>query len=312
MNNSSVGNFNSGAAVLGLTSFRLVFVMAFFVLAYIPALATIPKLPWNSPIKWISLNLFTVNSVQILGNMLTLATDIYVVSTKTDSQVLSNVIFSLQVVYITGYLNLVFLLGCVSLWRAYCPNAKHKWIAHLLATALAWSSALAFSSPFVSPSVRVSVGVSCAGHICLSDIPGLEAFQIVGNAMTTFTPTMATYLLYLAFLKLTSSASSSYDEWTMMKFMALFIAFLQVKLAADQIALLVVSSSVSLEAFWAGVFCSELLLVLYVLLSAALTIIYEPYRTKAKELFAVKRCVSKRHQSAVHPLHGHHQQTSQC
>lgn len=308
MNNSTAGNITSclssgSAAVLAMTSIRLLLATTIFVLAYIPTLAAISKVPWNSAIKWMSLNLFAANTVQILGNMLTLAVDIYVVQTKKDAQVLGNVIFSLQVLYIVGYLNLVFMLSCVHLWRVYYPNVKHKWIAHLLATVMSWISALAFSLAFVSTSVRMSNGSPCVGHLCPSIIPGLDVIRAVGDSVTTFAPTMATYLLYLTFLKLVSTATSNYEDWKMVKQMSLIITLLQVKLAADQISLLVISSNVSPEAYWAGSFCSEFFLLLFVVLSAFMVVSYEPYRTKAKKVYVIDRCLSKCNRSAVHPLH---------
>ena len=299
------------ALLLSLTSFRLLFATVIFVLVYIPTLAAIPKLPWNSAVKWLSLNLFAANSVQILGDMLTLAIDIYGVQTKKNTQVLSNVIFSLQVMYIVGYLILVFMLGCVQLWRMYYPNVKHKWIAHLLATVVAWVSALSFSMPFVSPSVRKSSGSPCIGHACPTVIVGLEVIEAVGHSVTTLTPTMAIYLLYLTYLKLVNTASSNYEDWKMVKVMSVFVTFLHIKLASDQIALLIVSSSVSFEAFWFGILCSESFLLVFVVISAVLVVAYEPYRTKAKKMYGVDRCFSKRRQSAVHPVRGGCQQTLQ-
>ena len=310
-NNITITFSAYSAALLGVTSFRLLFASIIFVLVYIPTLAAIPKLPWNSAVKWLSLNLFAANSVQILGDMLTLAIDIYGVQTKKNTQVLSNVIFSLQTLYIVGYLILVFMLGCVQLWRMYYPNVKHKWIAHLLSTVVAWVSALAFSLPFVSPSVRKTIGSPCIGHVCPSTIVGLEVIEAVGHSVTTFTPTMAIYLLYLTYLKLVSTASSNYEDWKMVKLLSVFVALLHVKLATDQIALLVLSSSVSFEAFWVCGAISECFLLVFVALSAVLVVAYEPYRTKAKKMYGVDRCLSKHRQSAVHPMHSGCQQALQ-
>ena len=291
------------AVVLGLISFRLLFASAIFVLAYIPTLAAISKLPWNSAVKWLSLNLFAANTVQILGDMLTLAIDIYGVLTKKNTQVLSNVVFSLQTLYIVGYLILVFMLGCVQLWRMYYPNVKHKWIAHLLATVVAWVSALAFSLPFVSPSVRKSNGSPCIGHVCPSTIVGLEVIEAVGHSVTTLTPTMAIYLLYLTYLKLVSTASSNYEDWKMVKLLSMFVALLHVKLATDQFSLLVEFNNVSFRTYWIGIFCSECFLLIFVAISAVLVVAYETYRTMAKRVYGVDRCLSKHRQSSVHPMH---------
>ena len=309
---SAISNFSAfSAAVLTVTTVRLLLATTIFVLAYIPILAVIPKLPWNSAVKWLSLNLLVANIVQILGDLLTLAVDIYGVQTQKNTQVFSNVIFSLQVLYIVGYLVLTFMLGCVQLWRMHYPKVKHKWVAHLVATVVAWASAMAFSVPFVSPSVRTSIGLPCIGHVCPSAIYGLEVIETVGHSVTTIAPTMAIYLFYLTYLKLVSTANPNYEDWKMLKIMSVFITFLDIKLASDQIALLIISSSVPSEAFFFGVLCSEFLLLLLVAISAVLIAFYEPYRTKAKEMYSIKRCLSKHRQSDVHPMHSRRQQSLQ-
>ena len=302
--NNVTSNFSTNpAAVFSVTTFRLLFATTIFVLAYIPILAVIPKLPWNSAVKWLSLNLLVANTVQILGDLLTLAVDIYEVQTQKNTRVLSNVIFSLQSLYSVGYLILMCMLGCVQLWRLHYPKVERKWVAHLVATVVSWASAFAFSVPFVSPSVRMSIGLPCTGHVCPSSILGVTVVAAVWGMVTTLAPATATYLLYLTFLKLVRSTNSDYEDWKMLKVMSMIVILLHIKLIIDQTSLLVASNRVSSEAFFVGVFCSESSLLLFVSISAVLVVSYEPYRTKAKKVYGIKRCLSKHRQAVVQPLY---------